>query len=234
MPSANKGLFQGNHLILSNYEEVDQQPESYLQWSMSYSGYYQGWGLLSQFSPFRYFPHFPLLSKQTLAIEYHVYIWQVSPQLSCGDTCQIWMWSSESNRYCCKIENFAYGEISERSFSNPHPRSAIELIHKSPNASVYISVLNGALWDMEQVHPGFVKLVYSGALSAMLVHCDSSGDRLPWMKSTGEYSILGSVVAIWVVRWDAGTAVPVMAAGLHAQLLSIICDYINVFILLQF
>ena len=81
----------------------------------------QGWGLLSQFSPFRYFPHFPLLSKQTLAIEYHVYIWQVSPQLSCGDTCQIWMWFKESNRYFCKIENFAYGEISERSFSNPHP-----------------------------------------------------------------------------------------------------------------
>ena len=82
---------------------------------------FQGWGLLSEFSPFRYFPHFPLLSKQTLAIEYHVYIWQVSPQLSCGDTCQIWMWFRESNRCFCKIENFAYGEISERSFSNPHP-----------------------------------------------------------------------------------------------------------------
>ena len=40
---------------------------------------HQGLGLLSQFSPFRYFPHFPLLSKQTLATEYHVYIWQVSP-----------------------------------------------------------------------------------------------------------------------------------------------------------
>ena len=37
----------------------------------------RGWGLLSQFPPFRYFPHFPLLSKQTLAIEYRVYIWQV-------------------------------------------------------------------------------------------------------------------------------------------------------------
>ena len=45
----------------------------------------------------------------------------MSPQLSCGDTCQIWMWFRESNRYFCKIENFAYGEISERGFSNPHP-----------------------------------------------------------------------------------------------------------------
>ena len=81
----------------------------------------QGWGLLlSQFSLFHYFPHFPLLWKQTSATEYDIYIWQVLPQLSCGDTCQIWMWFRESNRYFCKIENFAYGEISKRSFSNPH------------------------------------------------------------------------------------------------------------------
>ena len=84
-----------------------------------------GWGLLSQFSPFRYFPNFPALSKQTLDIEYHVYIWQVSPQLSCGDTCQIWTWFKGSNSYFCKIENFAYGEINERSFSNPHPWTKI-------------------------------------------------------------------------------------------------------------
>ena len=89
-----------------------------------------GWGLLSQFSPLRYFPYFPLLSKQTLAIEYHVYIWQVSPQLSCGDTRPIWMWFRESNRYFCKIENFAYWEISERSFSNPHPWISYSLLVK--------------------------------------------------------------------------------------------------------
>ena len=61
-----------------------------------------------------------------LAIEYPVYIWQVLPQLSCGDTCQIWTWFEESNMYFCHIENFAYGEINERSFSNPHPRAASE------------------------------------------------------------------------------------------------------------
>ena len=46
-----------------------------------------GWGLLSQFPPFRYFPNFSPLSKYTLIVKYRVYIWQVSPQLSCGDTC---------------------------------------------------------------------------------------------------------------------------------------------------
>ena len=81
----------------------------------------QGWGLLSQFPPFRYFPNFSALSKQTLAFEYHVYIWQVSPQLSCGDICQILMWFEKSYMYFCHIENFAYGENNERSFSNPHP-----------------------------------------------------------------------------------------------------------------
>ena len=80
-----------------------------------------GWGLLSQFPPFRYFLIFLALSEHTLAIEYHVYIWQVSPQLSCGGTCQIYTWFKESKRYFCQIENFACGEINERSFSNPHP-----------------------------------------------------------------------------------------------------------------
>ena len=88
----------------------------------------QGWGLLSEFSPFRYFPNFLAMLRQTLDIEYHVYIWQVSPQLSCGDTCQIWMWFEDSNMYFCHIENFAYGEINERSFSNPHPKSKWSLV----------------------------------------------------------------------------------------------------------
>ena len=70
----------------------------------------------------------PLLSnfstslKYMSPIEYHIYIWQVSLQLSCGDTCQISMWCKESNRYFCMIENFAYGGINEGNFSNPHPR----------------------------------------------------------------------------------------------------------------
>ena len=79
----------------------------------------QGWGLLSRFSPFRYFPNFQLLQNTYCAIEYHVHIRQVSPQLSCGDTCQIWMRFKECNRYNARyeIKNFASGEIDEQSFS---------------------------------------------------------------------------------------------------------------------
>ena len=72
----------------------------------------QGWGLLIRFPPFSYFPNFSTSPKHMLAIGYHVHIWQVSPHLSCGDS-----------RYFCEIENFAYGEIDERSFRNPHPRT---------------------------------------------------------------------------------------------------------------
>ena len=50
------------------------------------------WGLRSQFPPFRYFLNFSASPKSMLAIVYHVHIWRVLPQLSCGDTCQIWMW----------------------------------------------------------------------------------------------------------------------------------------------
>ena len=78
-------------------------------------------GITKPISPFSYFPNFSTSPKYMLAIEYHVHIWQVSPQLSCSDTCQIWMRLKERNRYFCQIENFAYGEIDKQSFSNPHP-----------------------------------------------------------------------------------------------------------------
>ena len=74
-----------------------------------------GWGLLSQI---------PVLSKQMLGIEYQIYIWQVSLQLSCSDTCQIWMWFKESNMYFCHIENFAYvimEQLTNRALVTPTP-----------------------------------------------------------------------------------------------------------------
>ena len=104
-----------------------QQPQYWPSFIGIFQFGHQGWGLLSQFPPFCYFPKFSSLSKHTLTVKYRVYIWQVSPQLSCGDICQIWMWFEESNMNFCEIESFAYGEINEWSFSNPHPRKVTEL-----------------------------------------------------------------------------------------------------------
>ena len=61
----------------------------YMTYLQTLSTSAQGWGLLSQFPPFRYFPNCSTMPKNMLTIEYNVYIWQVSPQLSCGGTCQI-------------------------------------------------------------------------------------------------------------------------------------------------
>ena len=97
----------------------------------------QGWGLLSQFPPFNYFPNFSSLSKHSLAVIHCIYIWQVSPQLSCGDTCEIWMWFEEYNMCFCNIENFAYGKINERSFSNLHPWHPIKSIQQEGMQSIY-------------------------------------------------------------------------------------------------
>ena len=96
-----------------------------------------GRGWLSRFPPFRYFPNFSTSPKYVLAIEYHVHSWHVSPQLSCGNTCQIWIWFKERNRHFCEIENFAYGEIDEQSFSNPHPWSSCQFPFGSPNISLF-------------------------------------------------------------------------------------------------
>ena len=91
-------LFGATHIVSAQYQAQvpyisysDQNQSIVYKWCQGnvLIVTVQGCGLLSQFSPFRYFQHFPLLSKQTLAVEYHVYIWQVSPQLSCRGTCQI-------------------------------------------------------------------------------------------------------------------------------------------------
>ena len=89
----------------------------------------QGWGLLSRFPPFRYFPDLSTSPKYMLAIEYLAGV----AQLNCGDTCEIWMRFKECNRYFCEITNFAYGEIDERSFSNPHPMIFIKLFRRLGN-----------------------------------------------------------------------------------------------------
>ena len=79
-----------------------------------------GVGVTKAISSVPSFTHFLALSKQILAIKYHAYIWQVSPQLSCGGTCQISMWFKWLKRYFCKIKKFVCGEINERSFRNPN------------------------------------------------------------------------------------------------------------------
>ena len=46
---------------------------------------------VQNFKMIKWLSNFSTSLEYTLAIEYDVYIWQVSPRVSCGDTCQIWL-----------------------------------------------------------------------------------------------------------------------------------------------
>ena len=59
------------------------------------------------------------LAKYTLSYSLnHIYIWQVSLQLSCSDTCQIWMWYSV-DKPC--FDNSEKKEYNGNWLSKPHP-----------------------------------------------------------------------------------------------------------------
>ena len=70
-----------DYVLVKGHFGISKHPRTavgFCIWRHSWSTH--GWGLLNQFPVFRYLP-FSALSKHTLAIEYHVKIWQMSPQL---------------------------------------------------------------------------------------------------------------------------------------------------------
>ena len=46
---------------------------------------------VQNFKMIKWLSNFSTSLDYTLAIEYDVYIWHVSPRVSCGDSCQIWL-----------------------------------------------------------------------------------------------------------------------------------------------
>ena len=55
-----------------------------------------------------FFPFFWII-KNRLPYQYHIHIWQLSLQLSCSDSCQIWMWSNQYpvKQECPQMEKFS-------------------------------------------------------------------------------------------------------------------------------
>ena len=87
----------------------------------SYNGTHLGWGLLKLCSLISLLGLF-LNSKTCLLYPVnHIHIWQVSPQLSCGSTCQTWMWFQIGNQCFRVIEKLINYWKGENWFSNPHP-----------------------------------------------------------------------------------------------------------------
>ena len=89
-----------------------------------------GVGVTKPISSVPLFSKFFNIAKYMWIIECHANIWQL---LSCGDTCQIWLWFKECQRYFYEIENFACVEIDEWNFSNPHPMSDALLLAEDSN-----------------------------------------------------------------------------------------------------
>ena len=63
-----------------------------------------GWGLLKLCSSISPSAKVSIWQKYLLHSLNLIHVWQVSLQLSCGDTCQIWMWYSIANMYFCDVE----------------------------------------------------------------------------------------------------------------------------------
>ena len=59
--------------------------------------------------------------------------------------------------YVCHIENVAYGEINERGFSNPHPRSLC-IKHVTEQAVLFLYYI---LWKYRHEASKFRQLKYS-------------------------------------------------------------------------
>ena len=121
----------------------------------------QGWGALNQFPLLRYVTNILALWKRTSTIEYLVYIWQVLLQLSCGDTCQIWIRFEESFMHFCHIENFSYGEINKQNFSNPilDLNECLEKIQRFNNK---IQIKSFVYNNSRHFHPEFNMLTHWG------------------------------------------------------------------------
>ena len=80
-----------------------------------------GWGLLSQFTPLRYFPNFSVIKILVtfgISRSYQADVAAAELRRHLSNMDVIWR---IFRIFACKSENFPNGEISERGFSNPHP-----------------------------------------------------------------------------------------------------------------
>ena len=67
------------------------------------------------------FSQFFIITKQWVPTEYHIHIWQVSLQLCCSDTCQIWLWFKGYKRNFCKLEISSMEKLTNGALVGPHP-----------------------------------------------------------------------------------------------------------------
>ena len=107
----------------------------------------------------------------------------------------IWMWFAESHMYFCKIENFAYEEINERSFINPHlnPQVVVVLMFctKWKNWKVQHKDVpcqyNDAIWASIPQRLQIAQLCDSSVRSHYLNQCWLRISEVPWASPKGSF-----------------------------------------------
>ena len=80
------------------------------------------WGLLKLHLLISLWVFFSILQKFLLDSFNHINIWQLSLQLSCGNTCQIWKWYSIGKQYFDNDEKSGLQKNRKNLFSKPHLR----------------------------------------------------------------------------------------------------------------
>ena len=124
------------------------------------------------------------------------------------------MWSKESNKFFRKIENFAYGEINERSFSTPPP-----LICNSRHLWVQYSLLGvqypaetvplcpmaviGRTCVHERLRPYAWWRHQMEAFSALLAICAGNSPVTGEFPHKGQWrgALMFSLICVWINGW---------------------------------
>ena len=75
---------------------------------------------------------FSIVWKHTVAIEFHVDICLVSPQFSCSNSCQIWLWFKESNIYFRKIKFLLTEKWTNGDLVTPTPSALLIYVELPP------------------------------------------------------------------------------------------------------
>ena len=138
-PTDNRWIIRGsgNGLVSNMRQAITwikmpwSEPTIPLKAEIGGQGHYTN-SFVHNFSPFSEF------RKQCFPHIFHVHIWQVSPQPSCGDTCQIWSWFKRSSRHFCKIHSVLNGEGNELRFNDPHVCRTQHTLSQNKSQSVVI------------------------------------------------------------------------------------------------
>ena len=95
----------------------------------------------------KHFPHSAIFTFFLwLPIEYHVHIWQVSPQFSCGETWQMWAWWKDGTYIyvCIKSKLTTTKILTNGALVPPHRSTARRILYTSgfhPPPHVLIPIL---------------------------------------------------------------------------------------------